>query len=194
MFKKNTVIKAAVAVFCAGVLLGGIGTGVAIAEYTSLEYTGEHILGEENMVTENLDVTVTPEEGRKIRIMRFYHVNGVHYDEEIPMDTIRYVVTYNPDYVNFWTDYETYEEKLEKEADMTDGEDTGTAARESGKYQGDVWLESYYSGNEFDLFMRSKDKILGELKQGQVGSYRMESVKSIEIWMNPGMREFVEFS
>ena len=34
-------------VFCAGVLLTGIGVGMAIVEYTSLEYTGIYTLGGE---------------------------------------------------------------------------------------------------------------------------------------------------
>lgn len=202
MFKKSTIAKAAVAVFCAGVLLGGIGTGVAIAEYTSLEYTGEHILGEEKMKTENLDVTVHPKEGKKIRIWRNYRVNGVHYGEDIPMDTIRYTVTYNPDMVSFWTNYEEdemetledTEEDMAEDTDGTDGEADGGSDREDTRYQGSVSLEYYYTGDEFDLFMRNKDKILEELKHGQVGSYRVESIKSVEIWMNPGMKEFIELS
>lgn len=208
MFKKSMIVKAAVAVFCAGVLLGGIGTGVAIAEYTSLEYTGEHILGEEKMKTENLDVTVVPKEGKKIRIYRNYRVNGVRYGEDIPMDTIRYTVTYNPDMVSFWTNYEEYEEEMgenpltesamdpdgnpDGDPDGTGDEDDGNPDREDSRYQGGISLEYYYTGDEFDLFMRNKDKILEELKNGQVGSYRVENIKSVEIWMNPGMKEFIE--
>lgn len=212
MFKKSMIVKAAVAVFCAGVLLGGIGTGVAIAEYTSLEYTGEHILGEEKMKTENLDVTVVPKEGKKIRIYRNYRVNGVRYGEDIPMDTIRYTVTYNPDMVSFWTNYEEYEEETgedpltesavdpdgnldeisDEDPDGTGDEDDGNPDREDSRYQGGISLEYYYTGDEFDLFMRNKDKILEELKNGQVGSYRVESIKSVEVWMNPGMKEFIE--
>ena len=206
MFKKSMIAKAAAGVFCAGVLLGGIGTGVAIAEYTSLEYTGEHILDEGKMKTENLDVIIVPKEGKKIRIWRNYRVDGVHYGEDIPMDTIRYTITYNPDMVSFWTNYEEYEEEMpeETEADMeeadgesddgSDGDPDGSSDQENIRYQGSVSLEYYYTGDEFDLFMKNKDKILEELKHGQVGSYRVENIKSVEIWMNPEMKKFIELS
>lgn len=221
MFKKSTMIKAAAIVFCAGVLLTGIGTGVAIAEYTSLEYTGEHILGEEKMKTEDLDFTVERKDGKKIRIWRNYRVNGVHYREDIPMDTIRYTVTYNPDLVSFWINYEEFEEETAKDLDGADGmggsngiderggidetgeidergepagENSSDAAPDDYIYQGGISLQYYYTGDEFDLFMRNKDKILDELKHGKFGAYRVESIKSVEVWMNPGMQEFVELS
>lgn len=190
MLKKSAVIKIAAVVLCAGVLLGGIGTGVAIAEYTSLEYSGEHILGAENMKTENLDVTVVPQEGKKIQIWRHYRVNGVHYGADIPMNTIRYVVTYNTEMVNCWVNYEEYGTEAEEDI----GEYEKDRDQDDDKYQGSVKLEYYYMGDEFDLLMRNKDKILEELKQGQVGSYRMERIKSVEIWMNPEMRGCVELS
>lgn len=212
MFKKSTMIKAAAIVFCAGVLLTGIGTGVAIAEYTSLEYTGEHILGEEKMKTEDLDFAVERKEGKKIRIWRNYRVNGVHYREDIPMDTIRYTVTYNPELVSFWINYEEFEEETEADPDGAggmnetdernmidetgepDGENNSDADPDDNLYQGGISLQYYYTGDEFDLFMRNKDKILDELKHGKFGAYRVESIKSVEVWMNPGMKEFVELS
>ena len=212
MFKRSTMIKAAAIVFCAGVLLTGIGTGVAIAEYTSLEYTGEHILGEEKMKTEDLDFAVDRKEGKKIRIWRNYRVNGVHYREDIPMDTIRYTVTYNPELVSFWINYEEFEEETEEDLDGAggmnetderneidetgepDGENNSDADPDDNLYQGGISLQYYYTGDEFDLFMRNKDKILDELKHGKFGAYRVESIKSVEVWMNPGMKEFVELS
>lgn len=213
MFKKSTMIKAAAIVFCAGVLLTGIGTGVAIAEYTSLKYTGEHILGEEKMKTEDLDFTVDRKDGKKIRIWRNYRVNGVHFREDIPMDTIRYTVTYNPDLVSFWINYEAFEEETAADLDGAGGMDgsneidvrgeideTGEPDGENSSdaddnlYQGGISLQYYYTGDEFDLFMRNKDKILDELKHGKFGAYRVESIQSVEVWMNPGMKEFVELS
>ena len=47
-------------VFLGGVLLGGIGTGVALVEYSSLAYAGEKHLGEENLVTRQLDYSMAP--------------------------------------------------------------------------------------------------------------------------------------
>ena len=39
------------AVFTTGVLCGGIGTGIAFGEYSSMEYGGAVMLGEEYLVT-----------------------------------------------------------------------------------------------------------------------------------------------
>lgn len=39
---------------CAGVLLGGIGTGISLVEFSSLEYAGERIVGEVRMETKTL--------------------------------------------------------------------------------------------------------------------------------------------
>lgn len=194
MFKKSMVIKTAVVVFCAGVLLGGIGTGVAIAEYTSLEYTGEHILGAENMKTENLDVSVIPEEGKKIKIPRHYQVDRIHYGEDIPENTVRYVVTYNTELVKVWTEYEEFEQHVQDGENTEDWDSQDRDQDDADRYQGCVWLNYNYVSDEFDLFMRNKDKILEELKRGQIGSYRIESIQSIEIWMNPEMKEFIEHS
>ena len=51
-------------VFLGGVLLGGIGTGIAMVEYSSLSYGGERLIGEEYLVTKNLDFDF-PQDGRK---------------------------------------------------------------------------------------------------------------------------------
>ena len=40
---------------CAGVLLGGIGTGISLVEFSSLEYAGERIVGEVRMETKTLE-------------------------------------------------------------------------------------------------------------------------------------------
>lgn len=177
----HKMIIAGIGMFCAGVLLGGIGTGIAIAEYTSLEYTGEHILGQEDMKKEMLEISVIPEEGKKIRVEGYYGTFPVQFSEEIPMNTIQYEMTYNPTLVNLHLEYEEENPEVWSEED-----------EESPRYQGSVQLEYYYTGNEFDLFMKNKDKILNELKQGKVGSYQTKSVDSVVIRMNPGMKEYVE--
>lgn len=198
MLKKKGIIMIAAGVFCAGVLLGGIGTGVAIAEYTSLEYSGQHILGEESMKTENLDVAVTPKDGQKIIVRQeYYRSGGEYYDESIPVDTIRYVVRYNTELVTLRARYEAYEEEQSADEDLAEeivvSEPDGTDAV-IPEYQGTVYLDWNYTGDEFDLIMRNKDKILSDLKQGKIGSYQTRAIDTIEVWMNPGMKPFVEIS
>lgn len=208
MFKKSRVIMIAAGVFCAGVLLGGIGTGVAIAEYTNLEYSGQHILGEENMKTENLDVTVTPKDGHKLLVRQnYYRGNGEQYDDSIPMNTVRYVVRYNTELVSIRARYEEYDmeegeagisDEMAGEEDTEPEDTTGSGDRDSDDtmpvLQGEVYMDWNYIGDEFDLIMRNKDKILSDLKQGKVGSYQTRAIESIEVWMNPGMKPFVDIS
>ena len=54
--------------FLTGVLLGGIGTGIAMAEYASMEYGGEKIIGEERLVTRNFDFNFQLD-GRKLQVL-----------------------------------------------------------------------------------------------------------------------------
>lgn len=176
MLKKNKMIIA-VAVFCTGVLFGGIGTGIAIAEYTSLEYTGIHNLGAEYMKTENFDVTVDLEEGKKIEIIDNYWMTGIDYDASVPVNTVRYVVTYNSDLMNFSADYMAYEENSDVE----------------NPYQGYVYLNHLYKNSEFDLIMRNKDKILEDLKRGRFGTYLTGGIETVEVLVNPEMKLLFDF-
>lgn len=179
----NKKIIIAIGMFCTGILLGGIGTGIAIAEYSSLEYTGEHILGQENMKKETLEISVVPEEGKKILISHHFYPTDVQYSEEIPVNTIRYDLTYNPTMVK--------NPRLEYDEDAPEHWEDEEG---NSRYQGVVQMKSYYFGNEFDLFMKNKDQILNELKQGKIGSYQTRSIDSAVIWMNPEMKGKVEFS
>lgn len=54
--------------FLTGVLLAGIGTGIAFGEYSGFEYDGKIYLGEENAVTKEIDYTFTSSENEKIRL------------------------------------------------------------------------------------------------------------------------------
>lgn len=173
-------IKISIAVMCAGVLLSGIGTGVAIVEYASLEYTGRHNFGETYLIQESIDTVVDPVEGKKILVSGYYHNNWFVYDELVPMNTIRYKVNYNSDQVSFRVFY------MEEEYGDQETE-------EEQKYQGTVRMSVDYFGNEFDLFMKNKDYILSDLKQGKIGSYVTREIEDVEISMNPQMKDYVEF-
>ena len=92
-------------VFFGGVLLGGIGAGVALVEYSSLDYGGERRFGEENLVTREMDYTFVPGE-EQVTIVRGYWEAPVEADDTVPEGIIRYEVTYNEKMVEpslyFW--------------------------------------------------------------------------------------------
>lgn len=173
------IMKISIAACCVGVLLGGIGTGISIAEYTSLTYSGRHIMGMENMKEETIDTVVTPVEGKKLLVCEYNRASDVVYDESVPINTVRYKVKYNPDMVRIRT---RYEEELNEDSE------------EESVYQGALQLYSMYYGNDFDIFMKNKDRILSELKQGKIGSYEISSIDNVEIWMNPQMKNWVDIN
>ena len=47
--------KALIAVFCSGVFITGIGTGISFSEFSSFAYSGRTMIGDVKMTTENLD-------------------------------------------------------------------------------------------------------------------------------------------
>lgn len=87
-------------IFMTGVLLGGIGTGIAFGEYSTMEYGGTVMLGEEYLVTGELIYEFEPVPGEKIAVNpinwgRTYGKSALEMDESLPMGTICYDVTYN---------------------------------------------------------------------------------------------------
>lgn len=109
--------------FLAGVLLGGIGTGIAMAEYASMEYGGEKIIGEEHLVTRNFDFNFQLD-GRKLEVLNISNygmrnVREIEVDNSVPVGTVRYEVTYNEDLVTPYLEFEEYEE----EQDLSDEEE-----------------------------------------------------------------------
>ncbi len=93
-------------VFLGGVLLGGIGTGVALVEYSSLAYAGEKHLGEENLVTRQLDYSVAPGTEEVWLIKSYWDEAEAEADESVPEGIIRYEITYNEKLVRPVLSYE----------------------------------------------------------------------------------------
>ena len=93
-------------VFLGGVLLGGIGTGVALVEYSSLAYAGEKRLGEENLVTRQLDYSMAPGTEEVWLIKSYWDEAEAEADESVPEGIIRYEITYNEKLVRPVLSYE----------------------------------------------------------------------------------------
>ena len=162
--------------FAVGVLLGGIGTGIAFGEYTSLEYTGQILVGE--METKTLDFSYTPEEGKKL--MLAYCDGGdrdratlVEQDSTVPQDVIRYQVTYNRETIQPYLYY----------AQAENGEEGLT---------GVLYLRRNDSGDDFGLFMKYKDRMLSLLREKKLAEYRTAGVTDIRVLVHPSMMEYLE--
>lgn len=109
-------------VFLGGILLCGIGTGVAFVEFSSFEYGGERQIGSDAMVTETIDFSFEPRQGRVIAgKSRWGNIRSSRITEDVsvPEGTIRYVVTYNKEMVKPYLTYEEFEEDEEAAEEYT---------------------------------------------------------------------------
>lgn len=172
--RKRSFPKLFLGVIAAGVLLAGIGTGTALIEYSTFQYGGEIIIGEENFVTETLEYHLDEE----IEHVFFKRVSASIFsgnmelmeDNELQEGVIQCDVTYNKKVMRpfLWED---------------DWNWNGTK-QEGGLILG-IGIDQI--SDEFVTFMEYKDRILDELKQKKLSSYRTAYVSGIVIRVNPEM-------
>lgn len=93
--------------FGAGILLCGIGTGVALVEYSSFDYEGTKVLGEDQMVTRDFDYEIDgdTDEVLLLRLDSFMarymsSDSDITADQIVPPGTVRYRITYNESLVS----------------------------------------------------------------------------------------------
>ncbi len=154
-------------IFLGGVLLGGIGTGVALVEYSSLAYGGERMIGEENLVTREIDYSFVPEQ-EQITIADGYWTDHVEVDDTVPEGIIRYVVTYNEKTVKPTLYF--------REAnDKNQSPDPREISLE---------LHVQFISSDLALLMECKDEILEKLKQKKIFSYNIAYVTDVKILVN----------
>lgn len=181
-------------IFAAGVLLGGIGTGVAFGEYSAFDYGGKVLLDEDKLVTKQLEYTFDPQEQNDILLSYCYWGDSekdtlVVEDESVPVGVVRYDVTYNPERMNmrliFWeTDKD--EEEIAGE-DVAEGEeDEAEAGEPEGRARTTV-LELRCNTIEDDMavFMKNKDHILEDLKNRRIAEYEVPYITDVSVHVNP---------
>lgn len=160
--------KILLVVFCVGILICGVGTGIAFNEFSSLAYGGEKMIGEVDMTTRDLDVEFEPGEN-PWSVYGYYGREGVSeliLDEDVPENTVRFRVTYNSGRV---------EPKV----------DVWKEGQELNLYS--IW----HNTDEVALFMEVKDEVLKELKEGKISSYDAVGIESVEVLVNPVHEEDV---
>ncbi len=178
-----------------GVLLGGIGTGMALVEYSSFAYAGEKTMGEENLVTREIDFKFEPEKGKIVVVHGYWdrksYPNALEEDEQVPEGVVRYVVTHNPQTTDVALSFDAYSQE-EMDGEEMDGEETRTDV-EKIPPQGYLSLQIQYVGNDFEMFMQSKDEILKELKQKQISSYNVAYITDVRIKVNPKTMPYLDY-
>ena len=164
--------------FLAGVLISGIGTGTAIAEYSSFTYLGERVLGEDKMTKTSLDYAFSPEKGViKIFPSQYSYYGGdvleLLEDPSVPEGTVRFEITCNPDLAEPFLHFTEFEEEMPA-------------------IQGVLDL-NWRSYTSFPVWMEAKDQMIEDLKNKSFASYRLEAIENISIKVNPASREFILF-
>lgn len=171
--------KTLLGLFAGGVLLTGIGTGVALVEYSTLKYGGHKNIGEETLVTHTFTYELEETQQQLVLLEGFdYNASRVTEfieDSEVPENEIQYVVTYNENRVlpYIWSS-ETSEAVSGKEEPIRIG----------------LGMEYVYNG--FAEFMERKDLILNELKNHTVSTYETTYVTKVVIKVNPETMESIE--
>lgn len=178
------------AVFCAGLLLTGIGLGVELVEASRFEYTGEVSVGGEEKASKT--ITVDLDRGEKGKNKIYLHprllAGDIAYNLEtsrdVPKDKIEFVVEYNPNnlsdvIVDKEYDYGFYEED---EAD-----------------QADTYTMYYVDGvepanrNEWTVFFEYKDEILKNLKEKKIANYMYPTMYSVTVRIHPSNGKLIAF-
>ncbi len=206
--------------FIAGVLLTGIGVGVAMVEYSSLQYGGEKLLGGGALATKVMEFQM-PEDGGIVILGEHQRsdlkkVSGIVENPAIPEGVLQYEITYNADLVEPYLHFEEYvqEESAEcpEQPEFTDwkepaenapgrpqgqqeGNDQDAQLKEEPEepdYAGSLQVCLEYTGDDLKIFMSNKDIILQELKERRISSYRSVYVTEIRIQVNPETRPYLE--
>ncbi|MDE6844364.1 MAG: hypothetical protein K2J99_01170 [Lachnospiraceae bacterium] len=157
--------KITIVVFCIGVLLCGIGGGIAFTEFSSLAYGGRQIIGETEMVTKDFDVEFEPgeEPWDIIGINGIYRYGGmdIQEDSSVPVNTVRFRVTYNTKRGEPFTELNLDDKRI---------------------YFGWSWL---HFNDEMALIMEAKDVVLQNLKERKLVSFDTVELEQVEVFVNP---------
>lgn len=159
----------------AGVLIAGIGSGVAFAEYSSFEYGGEVTLEGSQRFTKTLKYKVKAKEDnndladtkavgekRVLNVEVDYHYTMVE-DTSIPEDMVSVTIAYLAD------NKDVKPEIIEYTDEGSDG----------------IYVDCDYQYNDFRNLMRAKDSILSDLKNRKISGYQFDGVEAVEIHVNP---------
>ena len=83
--------------------------------------------------------------------------------------------------------YREYEEEEMTEKEQEEMSDT----KAEDIIIGELYLTYDYKGNEFELFMENKNKILEDLKQKSLSSYEIPHITEVTVRVNPGTKSCV---
>lgn len=189
--------------FLSGVLLCGLGSGIAFAQYSKLEYAGERRLGEENIVSETLESTI--EGNGKIYLEAYTYWNRIKVepDESVPVNKIIFDVSYNSERVSMGIEKSVRNDERDyytKVVVNEDGEILGTYENsednnpEDTSRQGEVFhIGRYKYYDDARDFFEAKDIFLSDLKKGKIGTYKVVYMENVTVRINPANYDRVQW-
>ena len=184
--------------FISGVLLCGLGGGVAFGQYTKLEYAGERKIGEENLVTDTIESQIEGDGKIYVDAYSAWEGRKLVTDDSIPLDKIVFDVTYNSERVSMNIEKSirdpephSYVKVVNEDGEVIDYEEYYEEGRNTEK--GEIFhVGRYKSYDDVRDFFEVKDTLLSDLKKGKVGSYRVIYIESVTVKVNPANADRVQ--
>lgn len=166
--------KLLAAILIGGVLLGGVGTGIALAEYASLEYTGQQNLTMGELVTKDFTLDIpagcTVEDPFCLDIYHYGNDNRftIVEDASLALGTLTLQVTYSQDSVTPIISVDEMENVLSL-----------------------FW--EYHGPGDLAQLLALKDQVLADLKDRKISDYMHSYVEQITLTVNPVDRERIAY-
>lgn len=156
-------------IFCAGLLLGGIGAGVAFSTFSSFTYAGKQVIDGAEVRSQRLEVPLESDAG-PVRLndyfgggsLRLRDVGRIEVSEAVPAGTLLWEMTYEtagPE-ISVWTDF--YPEENQE------------------------WVHlSWSGGNDLALLLACKNQVLSDIRAHRIGEYLPARLGEAVISVNP---------
>lgn len=152
--------------FLSGLLLVGIGGGVAFAEYTSFSYGGEKVIG--GGQTDVVRIEQERKAGQPFSLALYDRDTEIVEDSSLDDGHLVFEIEYYGEYT------EPYVESYTEE---------GEEGPEEFFY---VWQDGK---NELGMVWKLKDEVLDAVKERKVYDYKMENgIKKITVYMSSGAK------
>lgn len=162
--------KMLIIVFCVGVLLCGLGSGIFFTEFSGLKFGGEQIIGPTDMRTDDFYVEFEPgEEAREIVGIYPRYEWDILTDNSVPDNTVHFCATYNAELIKPWAYWNEDNENI---------------------VFGYNWQGS--DGTEIAYMMEAKDVVLQNLKEGKIVSFDTVELEEVTVLVNSRTRDKIK--
>lgn len=169
-------------VFIGGILLMGIGIGVAFGEYSGFTYGGERQIGDgetKEIVLEH-EIATGKDAKKTLVYSQMTSENfEIKEDKKVPEGMVQYQVTYDKAFDAPYLEYIGYDEYDYYE-------------EEEARYEGELYLVFGGGNNEVKWFFQCKDEILKDLKEGKLCSYEYQPLTKVVVKVNPKTRKYLK--